>query len=111
MARFENKMNISSLEMHPTVKCICTIGQTLCTYEMHIHFMPNRVIPDYLEVDEFINQMYGKEYTMEEAAAYVADYLFAEYAPVTVDVTLTCKDARHFPATVNACRYEHAFSV
>lgn len=111
MARFTNSMGVRNIVMRPVVKCICTIGQTLCTYQFQIEFGASKVIPDYLEVQDFISVMENQEYTMEAAAAHVADYLYSEYCPDWVEVQVACEDARHFPVTLSVTRVSNTMEV
>lgn len=100
MARFANSMGIKEIQFSKYVRCFCTIGKTLCTYMVSVEMTPCNVIPDYIEVDDFLSGMTRKMYTMEEAAVTVYDYLDKEYKPLKLRVTVYCDDAIHMPATV-----------
>lgn len=107
MARFVNRMNISIIGFRKSVRCWCPIGKSFCTYEIDASMSPDATIPDYMEVEGYVNNsINGKDLTMEDAAAMVRDYLVNEYRPKRVSVSLTCNDAVHMPATVVAEFYK-----
>ena len=101
MAQFKNTMGISEIAFAHTVQCVCAIGKSLCTYDMVVEMVPDEVIPDYLEVQEFMdNEVHMHFLTMEDATAAVADYLNEAYSPASGTVSCLCSDARHFPVRV-----------
>jgi hypothetical protein len=101
MAQFNNTMGISEIAFTHTVQCVCAIGKSLCTYDMVVEMVPGKVIPDYLEVQEFMdNEVHMHFLTMEDATAAVANYLDLNYLPVSGTVSCLCDDARHFPVRV-----------
>lgn len=102
MAKFRNSMDINSIRMSHTIKCFCTIGKTLCTYEVGVEMEPTSTIPDYLEVQEALDEMNNHWFTMEAACSEIFDRVSKqverEYG--YLKVTVTCCDARHFPVEV-----------
>lgn len=101
MAMFKNTMGINKISLLPTVKCVCAIGKVLCTYNFEIEMVPGEMIPDYLEVQEFMdNEIHMHFLTMEDATAAVANYLTETYKPISGTVACTCVDSKHFPARV-----------
>lgn len=101
MGRFENTMGIDSITMERSIRCFCPIGRSWCTYDLTMHINPGNVIPDYIEVGEYLKgHVDGKEFTLEGAVAAVRDYLVNEYEPKWANVSLYCGDARHMPVTV-----------
>lgn len=102
MARFANTMGIDKIEIHDKVRCFCPIGRSWCTYELDVFMVCGDVIPDYIEVGEYLKtHIQGKEYTLEQCCANVHGYFKSEYDPVVIDVKVHCKDARHMPVTVS----------
>lgn len=106
MARFENSMGISSIEI-PNKKChcFCTIGKKWCTYQFAIAMEPDAVIPDYLEVEQYMeDNIEGQQMTIEVAVTTVADYIANEYKPKYLQVSVYCDDAKHFPVNVTVIK-------
>ena len=102
MAKFENKMGINLIDMAFKVQCFCTIGKSLCTYEVGVVLKPTTTIPDYLEVQDSVSEMNNHWYTMEEACAKIFD-IVSEHAGhnwAHLKVAVYCGDARHFPVRV-----------
>ena len=101
MAQFANTMSIDDIAMEKSVKCFCPIGKSWCTYEIDISMEPLSVIPDYLEVEKYLDeQIGGAALTMEDAASNVRDHIAGKYFPKFVRVSLHCSDAKHMPVTV-----------
>lgn len=100
MARFDNKMNITCIRMSATTRCFCPIGKAPYTAELEVEMVPGSTIPDYIEVEQFVNSGDGASLVIEELVAAVADYLQAEYNPARVTVRAAVKDAKHFPVVV-----------
>ena len=101
MAMFKNAVGIDKISFVHTVQCVCAIGKSLCTYEFEVVMVPGEVIPDYLEVQEFMdNEVHMHFLTMEDATAALANYLDETYKRLSGTVACTCCDARHFPVRV-----------
>ena len=102
MAKFSNEMNISQISMSFSVKCFCTIGKSLCTYEVEVLLKPTSTIPDYLEVQDDVLEMNNHWYTMEAACEQifniVSGHVNGQFQSLRVSVY--CADARHFPVEV-----------
>lgn len=102
MAKFKNNMGINQIEMWHKIKCFCTIGKTLCTYDVLVKMEPTSFIPDYLEVQEALDDLNNHWYTLEDACAEVFQRIAAqvEHEYNYLQVSVYCGDARHFPAKV-----------
>lgn len=102
MATFANDMNISRIKMCHSIQCFCTIGKTLCTYELGVELEPAEYIPDYLEVQESLDELNNHWYTLEGACAEVFSRVAATvlHSYKYLRVSVECHDARHFPAIV-----------
>lgn len=102
MAKFGNTMGITRIVMQFELKCYCTIGKTLCTYRVQVELEPNGYIPDYLEVQESVEEMNNHWYTMEAACEEIYGKIQAQvnndYSYMKISVF--CSDARHFPVEV-----------
>lgn len=100
MARFENSMGITTIQMEDKVKCYCPIGKSLCTYELSIAMDVGSVIPDYIEVGTFLDEGISGVATLEQCCAEVYDYFYREYQPKYLMVEVRCNDAKHMPVMV-----------
>ena len=102
MAMFKNTMGIDEISFVHTVQCVCAIGKSLCTYDFEVEMVPGRVIPDYLDIQDFMdNEIHMHFLTMEDATAALADYLVEVYNPIRGSVACICCDARHFAVRVS----------
>lgn len=102
MAKFKNEMGIGHIEFEHTIKCFCTIGKTLCTYIVFVEMEPTTYIPDYLEIQEALDELNNHWYTLEAACAEILDRVAAQVENEYnhLKVVVSCYDARHFPAKV-----------
>lgn len=101
MGTFKNTMGIRHIHMDKSVKCFCPLGQSWCTYELSIHLQPGEVIPDYLDVEQFLEvEINGGTMTLEDTAGKVLAFFVDTYAPKGASVDVSCSDAKHMPVTV-----------
>lgn len=100
MARFENKQRISSITMKKLLHNLCTIGQDWYTNRLTIYIEPDKVIPDYIEIDEQLGVLEGKELVIEDVVASIVEIL-KQYEPNYISVTSEVEDATHLPVEVN----------
>lgn len=101
MSRFENNYNISKIKMTKRIHNLCTIGQDWFTNNLEIELIPNKIIPDYIEVDEMIQSFEGKELVIEEVVNGILSEL-KDYDPLYIKVVSKVDDAMHLPVEVEA---------
>lgn len=101
MARFENKYNISEIKMYKKIHNLCTIGQDWFTNNLEINFIPNEIIPDYIEIDKMIQSYEAKELIIEEVVNGILEDL-KQYKPKYIKVKSEVNDAMHLPVEVIA---------
>lgn len=94
MGSFVNSMAISSIRIFPTVHCYCPLGSSHYTGNLEITFKPNRVIPDYCEIDNAVKGLEGQSLVAEDLVARVYDIAMA-YEPKHLVVTVKVADANH----------------
>lgn len=99
MARFENKQNITHIRMEKLIHNLCTIGQDWYTNRITMYLEPDKVIPDYIEIDKELNKLEGKELIIEDVVDKVVEIL-KEYDPLYISVVSEVEDATHFPVEV-----------
>lgn len=103
MAKFRNVMGITKIKFEKDVHCYCPLGESWCTYHIMVTMLPTDTIPDYCEIEQYIDkEVDNKEMTIESATAAVKDYLFSMYDMAMVRVSTSCADAKHFPVMVTA---------
>lgn len=100
MSEFENTMEITEIEFEKHVQAFCPLGKAYCTYELTVTIHPNLWIPDYCELEAFLNKMAGGTMTIEECVDQVYGHIWLVYRPHHLVVSLYCGDAVHFPVTV-----------
>lgn len=101
MSRFDNNYNITKIKMTKRIHNLCTIGQDWFTNNLEIEFIPNRIIPDYIEVDNMIQSFEGKELVIEEVVNGILSEL-KDYDPLYIKVVSKVDDAMHLPVEVEA---------
>lgn len=101
MASFENKYNISNIKMSKKIHNLCTIGQDWFTNNLEITFIPDKIIPDYIIVDDMIQQYEGKELVIEEVVSGIIEDL-KQFKPKYIKVKSIVNDAMHLPVEVEA---------
>ena len=101
MARFDNNYNISSIKMTKKIHNLCTIGQDWFTNNIEITLVPDKTIPDYIEVDNMIQEFEAKELVIEEVVNGILENL-KQYEPKYIKVKSVVNDAMHLPVEVEA---------
>ena len=92
----ENGYEISGIQIKSTAKCYCPLGKDWYTNNFEIHFLPDRSIPDYCELDKWIEKnINGQELIIEAAVDMLHTYLKDTYKPINVTVESHVTDARH----------------
>lgn len=99
MARFENKQGITDITMEKKIHNFCTIGKDWYTNNIDMYIEPDKLIPDYIEIDEALKELEGKELIIEDVVAAVVEIL-KEYEPSYIRVVSKVNDATHLPVTV-----------
>ena len=100
MARFENVHGITRIKFKQNIQCFCPLGNDYYTNQVSVLFVPDEVIPDYCEVEQYMRKMSGNKYTVEDTVFMVFDYLNTKYKPKYLKVTSYADDAVHFEVEV-----------
>ncbi len=101
MARFNNEY-ILKIKMNPSAHVFCPLGQAWYTLNLNIEMLPDGVIPDYVEVQQWINEnLDGKTLSIEDAICNCANYFKTEYTPKQINIDAVVNDAAHFPVIVS----------
>jgi len=83
-------------------RSFCPLGKKPYTHNFIVKFEPDKKIPDYLDVQAWIDETFNesKAHTIEEAVCELAQHLDWEYEPNCVKVFDHVSDAAHFPVIV-----------
>lgn len=100
MGRFENKQGITSITFTQNIQCFCPLGDDWYTNEVEVTFVPEDVIPDYCEIDDYTRSLAGKALIIEDVVNDIFNYMMTEYAPSELCVTSVARDAKHMPVEV-----------
>lgn len=97
MAYVNNKeLNISKIHISPNAKCFCPIGKDWYTNMFTIEMVPDNIIPDYVEVDEFVQKsINGKDLLIEQAVNTLYNFMKETYQPKSLKVSSSVGDAAH----------------
>lgn len=104
----KNEYKIANITIrNDKAKCYCPLGKDWYTNQFEIYIEPAEYIPDYCDVDKYIEEnINGKELIIEAAVALLYDYIMETYRPRTLAVTSSVEDAAHSEVTVERASYE-----
>lgn len=98
----KNEFGIKTITIESTAKCFCPLGQDWYTNNFTVEFEPGEFIPDYCEMDKWIEEnINGKIMIIEKAVAMLYDYLSTTYCPAGLYVESYVDDAKHSTVTVS----------
>lgn len=100
MAKFKNTMGITNIKMFANLQAFCTIGKAFFTASMTIELTPGEIIPDYIEVEDYIRALSGQTLLIEDCVDLVFNYVTENYKPLKLVVSAHTGDAKHMPVTV-----------
>lgn len=97
----KNTFGIRTIAIYTEAKCFCPLGKDWYTNQFRIDFVPNELIPDYCELDKFIDEnINGHHMIIEEAVSLLHSYMQDAYSPAYLKVTSSVEDAKHCRVTV-----------
>ena len=101
MSTIINSKGISLITFSSNVRCFCPMGGDYYTNQFDVTFVPDKYIPDYCDIDEFLkSNIQDSNLIIEDAVAKLFDWLVYMYNPVDLEVKSTVTDAVHLPVTV-----------
>lgn len=100
MAKFENVQGITEIRFEQNVQCYCPLGDDWYTNQLNITMIPNKIIPDYCDVDNFIRGLSGTSLIIEDVIKCLFEYIMREYEPKNVRIESYVNDAKHLPVRV-----------
>lgn len=96
-----NEYGIAMIRIESTAKCFCPLGQDWYTNQFEIYFEPDELIPDYCEMDRWIEENINQMHMIiEYAVAALHKYLTDTYKPKSCKVTSYVDDAKHSAVVV-----------
>lgn len=97
----ENIQGITRIEYAIKSHNFCPIGQDWYTSNLKAVIEPDKQIPDYIELDNFVrNHIDKKEMIIEDAVATLFNHIQMQYKPKYLIVTNAVNDAKHSAVTV-----------
>lgn len=94
-----NTQSISVIEADKRISLYCPIGKDYYTADVKMKFLPNAFYMDYMDLDQFINNMGGSNLTIEEAIEQIYNEL-QRYMPKKVSVTIEAFSNTHLHVIV-----------
>ena len=105
MRKLENKEDIDGIFFERTIYPLCPLGDDTYSAKISVWFVPREFYPEYIELDEEIQKLGGKELTIEELCETVFS-IMQQYEPVNLDIEIEAKSNKHFPVTVEKHLYK-----
>lgn len=100
MSKFENVQGITEISFEQNVQCYCPLGNDWYTNQLFITIVPDKLIPDYCDVDDFIRGLSGKSLIIEDVIKEIFEYFKNEYAPKNIKIQSYVNDAKHLTVRV-----------
>lgn len=94
-----NTQSISVIEADKRISLYCPIGKDYYTADVKIKFLPNAFYMDYIDLDQFLNNMSGLSLTIEEATEQIYNEL-QRYMPKKVSVSIEAFSNTHLKVIV-----------
>ena len=97
----ENTYGVRKIIMQLRARCFCPLGEDWYTSDCSIEFVPDRLIPDYVEVGKWLEEnVDGKKMIAEEVADSIHNFFTERYKPKDCLVSCSVSDAKHCPITI-----------
>ena len=93
---FKNEQQIAKIVAKGHSHNFCPLGNAHYTNQFTIELRPNEIIPDYLEIKDFIaKELNDKALIIEDAVAILFDYVMDTFQPFYLKVSSLVTDAAH----------------
>lgn len=98
----ENTQGITRIIYKTKTKNYCPIGKDWYTSNIQVQIEPAKIIPDYIDLDEFVAERINqKELIIENVAKDLYCHIMSEYLPKSLIVTIHVDDASHSEVIVS----------
>ena len=94
-----NTQSITTIKADKRISLYCPIGKDYYTADVYIKFLPNAFYMDYMDLDNFLNNMSGLSLTIEEAVREIYKEL-QRYMPKKASVTIEAFSNTHLHVKV-----------
>ena len=101
MARFENVQGITEVKFFQNIQCYCPLGDDWYTNRVEVTMKPDRVVPDYCELDDFTRSLGGEKLIIEDVIDAIYSHIMEEYEPYYLSVVSSVDDAKHMAVVVS----------
>lgn len=95
----ENTYDLDMIETSHKIHAYCPIGQATYTGKINIQFTPDKVIPDYIELDKAIKELNDTKLLIEDMVNKICE-IISKLEPISAVVTITVDDALHCPVKI-----------
>ena len=94
--KIENTQGISNIVIKTKTHNFCPIGKDWYTCNLNIAIAPEKLIPDYIDVDKYIATVIDKkELIIEDVVAQIFEHIKETYHPINIHITASVDDATH----------------
>lgn len=98
----KNTFEIDDITITTEAKCFCPLGKDWYTNHFDIRLEPGEFIPDYCDVDKWIDEnIDGTEKIVEEAVSMLFEHIKTTYKPLELTVDSYVDDARHSDVSIS----------
>lgn len=94
-----NDQNISEIRFKMNIHNFCPLGDDWYTNELEVSFVPYKVIPDYVYLDNELRALDGKSLIIEDVVNKVYE-LISTMNPIMCEVKSHVSDAKHLAVDV-----------
>lgn len=97
----DNDYGIGKITIELEARCFCPMGNDWYTNNFTVFFEPDKSIPDYCEVDNFVKkEIENKNFIIEKAVMVLHEFFMKNYKPKSCKVISYAGNATHSPVTV-----------
>lgn len=100
MTVIRNTQDISFIKANRRISLYCPIGKDYYTADVSIEFKPDKVIPDYCKLTNYLNNLSGLSLIIEELVDKVHKHLMSKYNPISAKVSVKAYSNTHLDVEV-----------
>lgn len=100
MTVITNNQDITSINAQHRISVYCPIGKDYYTADVLIQINPGKVIPDYCELTNYLNNLSGLSLIIEELVNKIYKHIMSKYNPHTAKVSVKAYSNTHLNVEV-----------